>query len=42
VYVGFALCFAAVHIDKRISEKKEAEEMQMTAEKEDTTTNNIL
>ena len=26
VYIGFALCFAAPHIDKRISEKKEESE----------------
>ena len=31
VYIGFALCFAAPHIDKRISEKK-AEEETVTEE----------
>ena len=34
VYIGFALCFAAPHIDKRISEKKEKGEE--SEEKEET------
>ena len=37
VYIGFALCFAAPHIDKRISEKKEESE-----EKERQLSNNCL
>lgn len=35
VYIGFALCFAAPHIDKRLSEKKEEKEEKEEKEKEE-------
>ena len=42
VYTGFALCFAAPHIDKHISEQKELEEQEKAVEKADAETNNML
>jgi hypothetical protein len=30
VYIGFALCFAAPHIDKRISEEEKEKELVAT------------
>lgn len=43
VYIGFALCFAAPHIDKRISEEKEeSEESEESEEKERQLSNNEI
>lgn len=42
VYIGFALCFAAPHIDKHISEQKELEEQKKAVENADAETNNML